>query len=91
MINVEPIDKTTFRVTVEGRTTTTHTVTVDPSYYEKLTGKRVTPEVLVEKSFAFLLERESNTSILSSFDLPVIASYFPEYQKTITDMLQDGS
>ena len=87
MITVQPIDKNTFRVTVEGRTTTTHRVTVGSSYYEKLTGKRVAAEVLVEKSFEFLLQREDNTSILSSFELPVISRYFPEYEKTITTML----
>ena len=88
MITVEPIDETTFRVTVEGRTTTTHTVTVSSAYCEKLTGKRVAPEVLVEKSFEFLLERESNTSILRSFELPVIGRYFPEYEKTIGNKLE---
>ncbi len=62
MITVQSIDKTTFRVTVEGRTTTTHTVTLSSPYYEKLTSKRVAPEALVERSFEFLLERESNTS-----------------------------
>ena len=87
MINVQPIDQNTFRVTVEGRTTSTHTVTVDDSYYEKLTGRRVTPEVLIEKSFEFLLERESNTSILRSFELPVIVRYFPEYDTTVGSML----
>lgn len=87
MITVQPIDETTFRVTVEGRTTTTHTVTLSSAYYKKLTGKRVTPDVLVEKSIAFLLERESNTSILRSFELPVIGRYFPEYEKTIGTML----
>jgi hypothetical protein len=87
MITVQPIDKNTFRVTVKGRTTTTHTVTLSSSYYEKLTGNQVTPEVLVEKSFAFLLERESNTSILRSFELPVIGQYFPEYETTITKMV----
>jgi hypothetical protein len=87
MITVHPIDQTTFRVTVEGRTTTTHTVTLSSSYYEKLTGKQVAPEVLIEKSFEFLLERESNTSILRSFELPVIGRYFPEYEKTIKKML----
>lgn len=86
MIKVEPIEQNQFRVTVEGPRTTTHTVTVSPSYYEKLTGKRVTPEVLVKKSFEFLLERESNTSILSTFELPVISRYFPEYEKTISNM-----
>ena len=87
MITVQPIDENTFRVTVEGRTTTTHRVTLSPSYYERLTGKRVTPELLVEKSFEFLLQREGNTSILSSFELPVIGRYFPEYEKTIEKML----
>jgi len=88
MITVEPIDETTFRVTVEGRITTTHTVTVSSAYYKKLTGKRVTPEVLVEKSFEFLLQRESNTSILRSFALPAIGTYFPEYETTIGTMLE---
>jgi hypothetical protein len=86
MITVQPIDTNTFRVMVEGETTTTHTVTLDSSYYEKLTGRRVTSDVLIEKSFEFLLERESNTSILRSFDLPVIGRYFPEYETTITKM-----
>jgi len=87
MITVTPIDATTFEVIVEAGTTTTHQVTLNPSYYEKLTGKRVAPEVLVEKSFKFLLERESNTSILRSFDLPVIGKYFPEYERVIKRMV----
>jgi hypothetical protein len=67
---------------------TTHSVTVSPSYYEKLTDGQMTAETLVKKSFEFLLERESNTSILSSFDLPVIGQYFPEYERTIHRMLK---
>jgi hypothetical protein len=38
-----------------------------------------TVEELVRASFAFLLEREPRTSILRSFELPVIGRYFPEY------------
>ncbi len=87
MITVEKIDERTFKVTVPGRTTTTHMVTVDPAYHEKLTGGHVTAEKLVEQSFEFLLERESNTSILRSFELPVIGRYFPEYEATIRKML----
>jgi hypothetical protein len=87
MITVQPIDTNTFRVTVEGRTTTTHTVTLSSSDYERLTRKQITPEVLIEKSFEFLLERESNTSVLRSFDLPVIGQYFPEYERTITKLV----
>lgn len=87
MITVNPIDSTTFEVIVEADTKTTHQVTLKPSYYEKLTGKRVTPAALVEKSFEFLLDRESNTSILRSFELPVISQYFPEYERVIQGML----
>jgi hypothetical protein len=87
MITVKKINDTTFEVTAQGRTTTTHRVTVEPDYYNKLTGGEVTPETLVEKSFEFLLEREPNTSILRAFDLPVIGRYFPEYERTIKGVL----
>ena len=87
MIAVERQDDTTFVVTVKDRATTVHNVTVDPSYAQKLTAGRASPEKLVEKSFEFLLEREPNTSILRNFDLPVIGHYFPEYEQTIRTML----
>jgi hypothetical protein len=86
-IAVESTDASTYRVTVTGGASTTHTVTVSPEYWRKLTGGRVPPEKLVEKSFEFLLERESNTSILRSFDLPMIQKYFSEYERTIPGML----
>jgi len=84
MIDVREIDDITFEVTVEGPTTTTHEVTVSPDYHEKLTGGSVTPAELVEESFEFLLEREPNSAILSTFDLPVIGRYFPEYEDEIS-------
>lgn len=83
MINVKKIDKTTYRVVVENRSMTSHMVTLPVRYYEKLTSKNVSPEILIEKSFEFLLEREPNTSILRSFELSVIGRYFPEYEETI--------
>ena len=88
MITVKKIDHRTFEVTVDGRTITTHRVTVDSSYHEKLTGCHISAEKLVEKSFEFLLKRESNTSILRAFELPVIGRYFPEYETTIRKMLK---
>ena len=69
------------RVTVaEGESRTTHTVTVERTYRDKLAGTAVPVEQLVEKSFEFLLARESKESILRSFSLPVIGRYFPEYE-----------
>jgi hypothetical protein len=41
------------------------------------------PDELVRRSFEFLLAREPRQSILSSFDLPLIGRYFPEYEATM--------
>jgi hypothetical protein len=83
MIRVAKKDETTYVVTVEAETPTRHTVTVSLDYHAKLTDGKVSPEILVERSFEFLLEREPNTSILGSFDLPVIGRYFAEYESEI--------
>jgi hypothetical protein len=73
-----------FDVEVRAGSTTTHCVTLARSDYEWLVGgKSCPPEELVRKSFDFLLERESNQSILRRFDLPLIARYFPEYETEI--------
>ncbi len=86
-VRVEKANGNICKVTVEGTSTTEHSVTVTREYWQKLTGGRVPVEKLVEKSFEFLLERESNTSILGTFDLPVIQRYFPEYERTIGGLL----
>lgn len=86
-IHVKKLDDTTFEVTVQDRSTTVHIVTAPPDYAARLTGGRVPVEQLVSRSFDFLLEREPNTSILRRFDLPVIARYFPEYERVIRGML----
>lgn len=87
IITITTINSTTFEVTVQSRTTTTHQVTLTATYYKKLTNEQVTAEELLKTSFKFLLERESNTSILSSFELPLINRYFPDYEKTIQEQL----
>ncbi len=86
-ISVKKTAQGNYEVTVEAASTTAHNVSLTDAYYQKLTGGRVTPEVLIEKSFQFLLIRESNTMILARFDLPVIGRYFPEYEQTIGGML----
>jgi hypothetical protein len=40
-------------------------------------------EDLVRRSFEFLLEREPPSAILRRFELGVIESYFPEYDRVI--------
>ena len=68
-----------FVVTVADGMTTTHTVTVTDQSLTDLTDNNVTKTQLLEFSFNFLLDREPNTSILSSFDINVISKYFPDY------------
>jgi len=88
-IQIAPIDATTFSVSIGGRTPTTHIVTVSPGYAKRLTADKVSVELLLEKSFEFLLERESNTSILRSFELSVIGQYFSEYERVIREKLDN--
>ena len=72
-----------FVVTVEDGITTTHTVTVTDQSLTDLTDKNVTKTQLLEFSFNFLLDKEPNTSILSSFDINVISRYFADYRDEV--------
>jgi hypothetical protein len=38
---------------------------------------------MVEAAFQFLLDREPKESILVSFDVSVIARYFPEFEREL--------
>jgi len=78
--------KSVFKVeVVEDSSTSNHTVEVANDYYQKLTGGKISPEDLVIRSFKFLLQREPKEMIMSSFDLPTINRYFPEYEKRIME------
>lgn len=87
-IQITQLDDTTFSVTIHAASTTTHRVSLQPTYALKLTQGLVSHLTLIEKSFEFLLARESNTSILRSFDLSVIAHYFSNYEQEITKLLK---
>lgn len=74
-------------VTQRGRVTT-HEVTVPAPALDKWGLADHDPADVVRESFEFLLEREPNTSILSRFDLPVIARYFPDYEEDLPRRLK---
>ena len=74
-----------FQVTVKEKNSTTHAVTLTDDTHKNLINGKVSKKRLIEFSFKFLLEREPNTSILSSFELSVISGYFPEYIKTVKE------
>jgi hypothetical protein len=84
-IEVTPKEKDTYTVRVSDRKgSKTYTVILADAYHTRLARSGETKESLISRSFGFLLERESKESILSSFDLPVIGRYFPEYERVIS-------
>lgn len=88
MITVKLIKDSNFEVTVKLKSTTQHEVHVSNDFYRSLTEGKISHENLIKASFEFLLERESNNSILSQFDLKVISHYFPEYEKEMMRRLK---
>ena len=82
-ISIRKLSDDVFEVTVAKISATTHTVTVTDRSLTDLTDNNVTKTQLLEFSFKFLLERESNTSILSSFDIHVISKYFSDYRDEV--------
>jgi len=67
----------------EGPFATEHRVTVAAVDLARLDPAAPDPERLVRAAFAFLLEREPASSILRSFDLPVIGRYFPGWEDDV--------
>ena len=67
----------------EGPFATEHRVTVAPGDVARLDPGAADPERLIRAAFAFLLEREPASSILRSFDLPVIGNYFPAWEADV--------
>jgi hypothetical protein len=85
-IRVVSLGESQYRVTVvDGKHRTSHVVTATPSDVERYAAAETLPEQLIEASFEFLLEREPPSSILSTFALPVIERYFPEYPSVIRE------
>ncbi len=64
-------------------TVTNHRVSVATGDLARLAPGAIDPEDLVRRSFEFLLQRESQHSILASFELTDIGRYFPEYEREI--------
>ena len=60
-----------------------HSVTLTREDFQRLTTSGGTPDALVRRSIEFLLEREPKESVLTSFALPDISRYFPEYEAAI--------
>ena len=82
---IAELSKDKFEITVKANQITKHVVYVTDEMLFNLTKNKISKKELLNFSFNFLLKRETNTSILSSFDLTVISKYFPEYTKKVSD------
>ena len=83
-ITVTPMGPGEFGVQVsEGNERTSHKVTVPDELLDDLALPDLDQQVLVEESFAFLLEREPATSIMREFPLTEISRHFPEYEEEL--------
>lgn len=84
MIDIKTLseqDPMRFEVTIqEGGGVTQHQVSLSRATWRKLTGGAHEPQACLRAAFCFLLEREPKESILRSFDVAVIAQYFPEFE-----------
>ena len=83
-ISVSPRGGDVYDVTVSDSdgSTTTHTVTAGAADVDRF-GAGSDASSLIGASFRFLLDRESKEAILPTFELSVIARYFPDYPASI--------
>lgn len=78
-ILINNLSKDKFQILVNNKQKTMHEVYLSDEIHLDFTNNKISKKELIKFSFEFLLERESNTSILSSFELNIISKYFPEY------------
>lgn len=91
-IEVEAQGEHAYSVTLhDSHRTTHHQVVVPPELLDQLGLDGGDEELLVRKSFEFLLERETSTSILKEFRLDVIGRYFHDYVETLRRRLSQQS
>ncbi len=89
-ISVESVGTDRYRVTVsDAASSTSHEVHASGVTLRGL-APGVAAEEVVAASFRFLLDREPKEAILSSFELTVIARYFPEYKDRLGDYVLGG-
>ncbi len=86
-ILIKKNDNNTFAVSIESSINSNHIVTLNDDIHNEMTKGFKSKEELILFSFKFLLERESNTSILTKFNLETIQNYFPEFKNEIQNWI----
>ena len=82
-IKITEIEKDKFLVEVIDNVKSSHNVVISDKVYQELTNSMISKYELLEKSFAFLLDREPNTSILTNFEIQIISHYFSDYTNCV--------
>ena len=82
-ITIRELSQNKFEVIVKKISITKHIVLLSDQFYEELSDIKISKKKLLNYSFNFLLERESNASILPNFKLEIISKYFPEFEVEI--------
>ena len=82
-IKITEIEKDKFLVEVSDNVKSSHNVFISDKVYQELTNSMISKYELLEKSFAFLLDREPNTSILTNFEIQIISHYFSDYTNCV--------
>lgn len=62
---------------------TEHVVTLSGADYERLGKGYRSPEAFIRACFDYLLEREPMDSVLTSFDVSQIRTYFPDFEAAV--------
>ena len=84
-ITIESIDNDTFSVSINSVKDTHHTVTFSDELRESYNLGHSQKDVIVKYAFEFLLMREPNSSILTSFSIDLISNYFPEFKTRLQE------
>lgn len=83
-------DPLTFEVSVrEGATETRHDVTLSLAQLARLTNAPCPSQRCIQAIFQFLLEREPKEAILGRFDVSIIPHYFPEFESTLRQYIEE--
>ena len=84
MTKISQLSNDIFEVVVVGDTTTCHEVIVTDKVLLELTNNLVSKKDLLDFSFNFLLRKEPNTSIMTSFEISIIGQFFTEYKNEVS-------
>lgn len=78
-----PVAEYRVAITSDEGQLTKHEVTLSEEYWNELTGGKMSGQDLIEATFEFLLQHESNEAIMQKFDLKDVAEYWPDFENEI--------